>query len=87
MNKVSFGAAEVLILSGAAIIIAGNFTPGVIFASLGVVAASFRFSLKYQQDKEEAEARQKIYDDIKAAATGGVQSVQNIVEAGSKFLH
>ena len=87
MDKINFGASEVLMLSGTAIIISGQFIPGVIFCSLGVISAAIRYSLKYQLDREELEARQKIYEDIKEAAANGVQGVQTIIDEGAKFLH
>ena len=87
MDKINFGASETLIFAGAAIIFAGHFTAGVVFCSIGIVAACVRYSLRYQLEREDLESRQKIYEDIKAAAAGGVQGVQNVLNEGKNWFH
>ena len=84
-KNITIGTPEILIFSGAAIIIFGSsFTTGIVFSSVGILGSAIRYAMNFQLLKEEIEAKDKIYQDIKNAATSPVQT---ILSEASKFLH
>jgi len=83
-SKIVFGTPEVLIIVGGALILYNNFTTGIIFSCLGILASAIRFSLAFQMQKDEAEAREKLYQEIKDAATAPIQT---LISDAKKILH
>lgn len=85
--KTNFGYAEVLQVSGVAMLIAGQNVAGWIFCALGLIGVALRFGIYAQEQERKKGEMDKLVNDLSSAGARIMGLISTVSDRDRDGLH